>query len=88
MIMKKRKISRIGTNKMWFKRVDANSVITQEDICAICGVGKGICKTMKYYSDPNDPAFNFTLYAVCHGLSVVYKRNKGIKYIYVPFSIL
>ena len=87
MIIKKRKISRIGTNKMWFKRLDASLTTTQEDICAVCGV-KEICKTMKYCSDPNDPAYNFTLYAVCHGLNVVYKRNTGIKYIYVPFSIL
>jgi hypothetical protein len=79
-------VDHIGTNMIWLKRVNAKSITTQEDICSLCEIRKKTCKTIKYTLI--GPASNYSIYAICHGLSIFLRRNYESKtYKYIPFSI-
>lgn len=69
MILKKYRIGPVGTLKAVYKRTKLQGTPTQNEICALCGVGPEKCKTLIVYKE-------LTYHALCYGLKLVIKSKK------------
>ncbi len=77
MILKKYRIGPVGTLKAVYKRTKLQGTPTQDEICALCGVGPEKCKTLIVYRE-NENMFikELNYHALCYGLELVVIKSK------------
>jgi hypothetical protein len=88
MILKKYRIGPVGTLKAVYKRTKLQGTPTQDEICALCGVGPEKCKTLIVYSSDNVYYVKkLNYHDLCHGVVKKSVSKYNIIYIYIPWKI-
>jgi hypothetical protein len=93
MILKKYRIGPVGILNILYKRIELqNTNATQDDICALCGVGQERCKSVIICSPTVDRLLDkhLTYHDLCYGLEIMISSDKlktKSNIAYIPWKI-
>ena len=89
MILKKSRIGPVGVLSIIYKRIEIQKLTTQDNICALCGIGPERCETLIVYSSDNVYIKELNYHDLCYGLGLVVIKKSVTKnnITYIPWKI-